>query len=133
MQTTGTVSSPERLLLGSGPSPVPDAVLEALGQPTIGHLDPAFIELMDDVAARLRSVFDAANDVTLPLSATGSGGMDAMVANFVAPGDRVICGVCGAFGERMADALARRGTEVVRVEAPWGEAIAFEAFQAAAE
>jgi alanine-glyoxylate transaminase/serine-glyoxylate transaminase/serine-pyruvate transaminase len=119
-------SIPRRLLLGSGPSPVPQRVLDALAQPTIGHLDPAFGELIDEEAARLRTVFGTENPATLPLSATGSGGMDAMVANLIEPGDRVVCGVNGAFGGRMADALGRVGAEVVRVEAEWGRAIPTE-------
>jgi alanine-glyoxylate transaminase/serine-glyoxylate transaminase/serine-pyruvate transaminase len=114
---------PERLLLGSGPSPVPRRVLDALAQPTIGHLDPAFGELMEGTKAKLRQVFGTANEVTLPLSGTGSVGMEAMVVNFVRPGDRVVCGVHGLFGERMADELRRNGADVVRVEAEWGRAI----------
>ncbi|HEX4805208.1 MAG TPA: aminotransferase class V-fold PLP-dependent enzyme [Conexibacter sp.] len=122
----------ERLLLGAGPSPVPAPVLAALGRPTIGHLDPLFIALMDETAERLRTLFGTANPVTLPLSATGSGGMEAMVANFVAPGQRVIVGVAGAFGGRFADAAGRRGAVVERVEAPWGEAIPYERLAEAA-
>ena len=114
---------PDRLLLGSGPSPVPPRVLEALAQPTIGHLDPAFGEIIEETAALLRTVFGTQNAATLPVSGTGSAGMDAMVANFVEPGDRVVCGVHGLFGERMADALGRAGAEVVRVEAEWGRAL----------
>jgi len=114
---------PERLLLGSGPSPVPRRVLDALSQPTIGHLDPAFGELMEGTKAKLREVFGTANEVTLPLSGTGSIGMEAMVVNFIRPGDRVVCGVHGLFGERMADELRRNGADVVRVEAEWGRAI----------
>jgi alanine-glyoxylate transaminase/serine-glyoxylate transaminase/serine-pyruvate transaminase len=117
------VAIPQRLLLGSGPSPVPERVLQALAQPTIGHLDPVFGELMDETAALLRDTFQTSNPATLPLSATGSGGMDALVVNFVDPGERIVCGVNGLFGERMADALARAGAHVVRVEAPWGRAI----------
>jgi alanine-glyoxylate transaminase / serine-glyoxylate transaminase / serine-pyruvate transaminase len=114
---------PDRLLLGSGPSPVPRRVLDALAQPTIGHLDPAFGEIIEETASLLRGVFGTANAATLPVSGTGSAGMDAMVANFVEPGDRVVCGVHGLFGERMADALERAGAEVVRAEAEWGRAI----------
>jgi alanine-glyoxylate transaminase/serine-glyoxylate transaminase/serine-pyruvate transaminase len=114
---------PDRLLLGSGPSPVPRRVLDALAQPTIGHLDPAFGALMEGTKAKLREIFGTANDVTLPLSGTGSIGMEAMVVNFVRPGDRVVCGVHGLFGERMADELRRNGADVVRVEAEWGRAI----------
>lgn len=112
-----------RLLLGSGPSPVPQRVLDALARPTLGHLDPAFGEVMDECAQLLRETFRTANPVTFPVSATGSGGMQTMVDNLVAPGDRVVVGVAGLFGERMADALGRRGAEVVRVEADWGRAI----------
>lgn len=112
-----------RLLLGSGPSPVPDRVLEALARPTLGHLDPAFGEVMDDCAALLRRVLGTANPVTLPLSATGSGGMQCMVDALVRPGDVVVVGVNGLFGERMADALGRAGAEVVRVEGEWGRAL----------
>nr|MBA2522805.1 alanine--glyoxylate aminotransferase family protein [Solirubrobacterales bacterium] len=111
---------PARLLLGAGPSPVHEDVLAALALPTIGHLDPAFAELMERVAGNLRAVFGTANAATLPISATGSGGMDALVVNLIEPGDRIGCGVSGLFGERMADALARAGAEVVRVEAEWG-------------
>jgi alanine-glyoxylate transaminase/serine-glyoxylate transaminase/serine-pyruvate transaminase len=117
---------PDRLLLGSGPSPVPQRILTALAHPTIGHLDPAFGALQDDLAALLRATMLTANQVTFPLSATGSGGMQAMVDTLIAPGDRVVCGVHGAFGARMADALGRAGADVVRVEAPWGRAIETE-------
>jgi alanine-glyoxylate transaminase/serine-glyoxylate transaminase/serine-pyruvate transaminase len=110
---------------------VPERVLEALGQPTIGHLDPVFGELIEDVAGMLRSVFGTANPATLPLSATGSGGMDALIANFVEAGDRVVVGVNGLFGERIADGLGRAGAEVVRVEAEWGRAIERERLLAA--
>ena len=126
------VDPPLRLLLGSGPSPVPARVLAALALPTIGHLDPAFAALMEETAAALRATFRTQNRATFPVSATGSGGMDAMVANLVAPGDRVICGVHGLFGERMADALGRQGADVVRVGAEWGRAIPTEALLDAA-
>jgi alanine-glyoxylate transaminase / serine-glyoxylate transaminase / serine-pyruvate transaminase len=119
--TTSTVV--ERLLLGSGPSPVPARVLAALARPTIGHLDPAFGELMERMKSRLRAVMDTENDATLAISGTGSAGMEAMVVNFVAPGDRVVCGVNGLFGMRMADALTRQGAVVDRVEGEWGRAL----------
>jgi alanine-glyoxylate transaminase / serine-glyoxylate transaminase / serine-pyruvate transaminase len=117
------MTPPRRLLLGGGPSPVPQRVLDAMAQPTIGHLDPAFAEIMEGTKAKLREVFRTANDVTLPLSGTGSAGMEAMVVNFIRPGDRVVCGVNGVFGQRMADELGRNGAQVVTVEAPWGRAL----------
>ena len=117
---------PIRLLLGSGPSPVPERVLAALGQPTIGHMDPAFADVMSETIELLREAFQTQNGATLPISGTGSAGMEALVANFVDPGDRVVCGVNGLFGARMADELARAGADVVRVEAEWGRAIATE-------
>jgi len=122
-----TSALPERLLLGSGPSPVPPRVLEALSRPTVGHLDPVFVEVMDETCALLRETFLTRNRATFPLSATGGSGMDALVNNFVAPGDRVVLAVCGLFGERLSDALARAGADVVRVEAEWGRAVPVEA------
>jgi alanine-glyoxylate transaminase/serine-glyoxylate transaminase/serine-pyruvate transaminase len=113
----------DRLLLGSGPSPVPGRVLAALARPTIGHLDPVFGDLMEEMKGRLREVMDTGNHATLAISGTGSAGMEAMVVNFVDPGDRVVCGVNGLFGIRMADALTRQGAVVDRVEAEWGRAI----------
>jgi alanine-glyoxylate transaminase/serine-glyoxylate transaminase/serine-pyruvate transaminase len=101
-------------------------VLDALARPTLGHLDPAFGEVMEEVAALLRATFRTANRTAFPVSATGSGGMQTMVDNLIRPGDRVVCGVHGLFGERMADALGRRGAEVVRVEGEWGRAIPTE-------
>jgi alanine-glyoxylate transaminase / serine-glyoxylate transaminase / serine-pyruvate transaminase len=114
---------PPRLLLASGPSPVPQRVLDALAQPTVGHLDPFFVALMEETAELLRTAFGTSNAATLPVSATGSGGMDALLVNFVEPGDRVVVGVNGLFGERLADALGRADAEVVRVEAEWGRAL----------
>jgi alanine-glyoxylate transaminase/serine-glyoxylate transaminase/serine-pyruvate transaminase len=124
---------PARLLLGSGPSPVPDRILRALAHPTVGHLDPAFGALQDDVAALLRATMKTDNKVTFPLSATGSGGMQAMVDTLIAPGDRVVVGVHGAFGGRMADALGRAGADVVKVEREWGRAIETERLIAAVD
>lgn len=122
-----TVSEvPDRLLLGSGPSPVPERILKALSHPTVGHLDPAFGAIQDDVAALLRATMKTDNKVTFPLSATGSGGMQAMVDTLIAPGDRVVVGVHGAFGGRMADALGRAGADVVKVDQEWGRAIPVE-------
>lgn len=132
MSSTTETDVPERLLLGSGPSPVPERVLAALAQPTIGHMDPAFAAIMGETISLLRDAFGTENRATLPISGTGSAGMEALVANFVDPGDRVVCGVNGLFGERMADELGRAGADVVRVEAEWGRAIEQERLIAAA-
>jgi alanine-glyoxylate transaminase / serine-glyoxylate transaminase / serine-pyruvate transaminase len=99
--------------------------------PTVGHLDPYFVEVIEETSALLRSAFRTENQATLPVSATGSGGMDALVVNFVEPGDRVVVGVNGLFGERMSDALGRAGAEVVRVEAEWGRAVDVDELAAA--
>ncbi len=114
---------PDRLLLGAGPSPVPARVLRALAQPTIGHLDPAFGALMEETMAGLRLTMRTENLATLAVSGTGSAGMETMVVNFIFPGDRVVCGVNGLFGERMADELTRHGAIVQRVETDWGQAV----------
>jgi alanine-glyoxylate transaminase/serine-glyoxylate transaminase/serine-pyruvate transaminase len=114
---------PRRLLLGPGPSPVSERVLAALAQPTIGHLDPAFLALMDDLRARLRRVFRTSNEMTLAVSGTGSAGMETTLVNLIEPGDRVLVGVCGVFGERMVDVARRAGAEVHTVSAPWGQVI----------
>lgn len=113
----------DRLLLGPGPSnPYPE-VATAFARPLLGHLDPEFLRLLDDTAARLRLVFGTDNELTLPVSGTGSAGMEACFVNLVEPGDTVIVGVNGVFGERMCEVARRCGAEVVRVEAPWGRAL----------
>jgi alanine-glyoxylate transaminase/serine-glyoxylate transaminase/serine-pyruvate transaminase len=133
MAVSDPVEIPERLLLGSGPSPVPERVLAALARPTVGHLDPAFGALMEEMMGRMRAVMVTENRATFAVSGTGSAGMQTMVDNFVSPGDRVVCGVNGLFGERMADAMTRRGAAVVRVEAEWGRAIDPERLTAAVD
>ena len=106
---------PSRLLLGPGPSNVHPRVLRAQAQPLLGHLDPAFLAILDEVQERLRGLFGTANAMTLPLSGTGSAGMEAGFVNLVEPGDRVLVGVAGVFGERMCDVAARCGARVERV------------------
>lgn len=115
------LSIPERVLLGPGPSDVPARVLEALGRPTIGHLDPVFLKLMDGIRAKLQQVFQTKNEMTLAISGTGSAGMEAMIANLVEPGDRFLVGVNGVFGGRMADTAERCGATVEKIEIPWGQ------------
>jgi alanine-glyoxylate transaminase/serine-glyoxylate transaminase/serine-pyruvate transaminase len=118
---------PTRLLLGPGPSPVPTRVLEAMAHPTIGHLDPAFLALMDGVRERLRRCFGTTNPMTLAMSGTGSAGMETVIVNLVEPGDRVVVGVCGVFGGRLAEVARRAGAEVTTVDAPWGQPVPPEA------
>ncbi|HXN62678.1 MAG TPA: aminotransferase class V-fold PLP-dependent enzyme, partial [Acidimicrobiales bacterium] len=113
----------DRLLMGPGPSNPYPAVTMALAGPILGHLDPEFLSLLDGTNDRLRQVFATSNALTLPVSGTGSAGMEAAFVNFVRPGDPVVVGANGVFGERMCEVAARHGAEVVRVEAPWGEPI----------
>src|SRR5690348_12416637 len=101
----------ERILMGPGPcNPYPEAV-EAFVRPMLGHLDPEFLTLLDETCARLRTERQTANRLTLPLSGTGSAGMEAAFVNTVAPGDVVVVGVNGLFGERMCDVAGRCGAE----------------------
>jgi alanine-glyoxylate transaminase/serine-glyoxylate transaminase/serine-pyruvate transaminase len=113
----------ERVLMGPGPSnPYPEVTM-ALAGPVVGHLDPQFLDLLDSTNERLRRVFATGNALTLPISGTGSAGMETSFVNFVRAGDPVVIGVNGVFGERMCDVAGRLGAEVVRVDAPWGTAI----------
>lgn len=112
---------PQRVLLGPGPSDVPPRVLQALARPTIGHLDPVFLKLMDEVRAGLREIFRTTNEMTLAVSGTGSAGMETVFANLVEPGDKVLVAVKGVFGGRMADVAARCGAIVEIMEVPWGQ------------
>ena len=112
--------------MGPGPSnPYPE-VMQALARPVLGHLDPEFLALLDETCDRLRSVFRTTNPLTLPISGTGSAGMEAAFVNVVGAGDVVVVGVNGLFGERMCDVAARCGAEVVRVDEEWGRALAAE-------
>lgn len=112
---------PQRILMGPGPSDVPPRVLEAMGRPTIGHLDPVFLQLMDEIRNMLQKVFRTANPMTLAMSGTGSAGMETLFVNLVQPGDRVLICINGVFGQRMADAAGRCGADVQTLEAPWGQ------------
>ncbi|MDI3317128.1 MAG: alanine--glyoxylate aminotransferase family protein [Bacillota bacterium] len=128
---TPALHLPERLLLGPGPSPVPARVLQALATPTLGHLDPAFLDVMNETMDALRAVFGTTNPLTMALSGTGSAGMEALFVNLVEPGDRVLIGVNGLFGERMVDVARRAGADVITVEAPWGRIVDPEAIRRA--
>jgi len=109
--------------MGPGPSNVPPDVLEALAKPITGHLDPAFLGLLDEVAERLRIVFRTGNHMTFAVSGTGSAGMEAALVNVLEPGDTAIVCVNGAFGVRLAEIASRAGAGVVRVETAWGDVI----------
>lgn len=111
---------PLRTLMGPGPSDVPPRVLEALGRPTIGHLDPAFVGLMDEVKALLQYVFRTDNALTMPVSAPGSAGMEACFVNLVEPGDTVVVCQNGVFGGRMKENVERCGGRAVMVQDAWG-------------
>jgi alanine-glyoxylate transaminase/serine-glyoxylate transaminase/serine-pyruvate transaminase len=119
-------SLPERVLLGPGPSSVPARVLAALAAPTIGHLDPAFLTLVDRVRQRLQQLFQTRNDMTLAVSGTGSAGMECVLVNLIEPGDPVLVCVNGVFGGRMADVARRAGATVHTLEIPWGQAFDLE-------
>lgn len=122
---------PTRILMGPGPSNVHPRVLKAMATPVIGHLDPQFLKVMDETRENLRLLFRTKNHFTIAISGTGSAGMEAALVNILEPGDRIIIGVAGVFGERMCDVAGRCGAEVVRVEAAWGDIITPE--QIAAE
>jgi len=109
--------------MGPGPSEVHPDVLKAMSVPPLGHLDPAFIAIMDETMAALRDVFATANPMTLPISGTGSAGMETAVVNLLEPGDRIVVGVCGYFGDRLAEIARRHRAEVEVVEAPWGRPV----------
>lgn len=113
---------PPRLLLGPGPSNAHPRVLQAISMRQVGHLDPAFIAVMDDVQALLRYTWQMADGFTMAVSGTGSAAMEAAIANVVEPGDVVLVAVMGYFGERMVEMATRYGAEVHVIEKPWGEA-----------
>jgi alanine-glyoxylate transaminase/serine-glyoxylate transaminase/serine-pyruvate transaminase len=117
----GDFNPSPRVLLGPGPSLVHPRVLQAMATPLLGHLDPEFIALMNDVQRMLRYVFRTGNELTIPVSGTGSAGMEAALCNFIEPGDPVLIAVNGYFGERMCDMAARYGAQVDRIDRTWGE------------
>ena len=112
---------PPRILLGPGPSMVPPRVLSALGSPVIGHLDPEFIAIMKEVQELLRYLFQTKNELTVPVSGTGSAGMEAALCNLIEPDDRVLIAIKGYFGERLFQIAGRYSAQVDRIDRPWGE------------
>jgi alanine-glyoxylate transaminase/serine-glyoxylate transaminase/serine-pyruvate transaminase len=127
------IATPERLLLGPGPSNAHPTVLQALGRSPIGHLDPLYIQLMGEVQELLRYAWQTDNRLTIPMSGTGSAAMEATLANTVEPGDKVLVAIKGYFGLRLADMAARYRAEVVTIERPWGEAFSLGELREALE
>ena len=122
-----------RTLMGPGPSDVNPRILSALARPTVGHLDPEFIRLMDEIKSLLQFAFQTKNDLTIPVSAPGSAGMETCFVNLMSPGDKVVVCVNGVFGTRMADNVRRLGGEVVLVEDEWGAPVSPDKLKAALE
>ncbi len=112
-----------RVLLGPGPSNVHPRVMKAMLSPVVGHLDPDFVKVMEEIKQMLRIVFRTRNEITFPVSGTGSAGMEAVLANLVEEGDEVIIGAAGAFGTRLADLATRLGARLHRVDAEWGRIV----------
>ena len=122
-QTFGALNPTQRVLLGPGPSDVSMRVLRALAAPTLGHLDPEYLTIMDETRQMLRQVFQTKNEMTIAISGTGSAGMEACVCNLIEPGDEMIVCVNGVFGGRMKDVAQRYGATVHTIEAEWGRGI----------
>jgi len=120
------VRPPKRLLYGPGPGQVHPRVYQAMAQPIVGHLDPYFFEVSNDIQRLLRKVFGTTNEMTFVVSATGSGGMEAAISNFVEAGTKVAVFANGFFCDRMTEMARRQGGEVVRLEKPWGEVFSEE-------
>jgi len=117
----GELNPPQRTLMGPGPSPVHPRVLRAMSTPLVGHLDPSFVDIMDETQELLRYAFQTDNEWTIPVSGTGSAAMEAAIGNLVEPVDTFLAPTNGYFGDRMAEMARRAGGDVVRVGAPWGE------------
>jgi len=119
----GAAQMPQRVLLGAGPSSVHPRVLQAMTMPVVGHLDPAFFQVMDDVSDMLREVFHTTNFMTLPISSTGTGAMETACANIIERGDTVVVCRNGFFGDRLAEIAERSGAETHVVDTPWGKPV----------
>nr|MDO8075408.1 alanine--glyoxylate aminotransferase family protein [Candidatus Freyarchaeota archaeon] len=125
----GELAPPSRILLGPGPSNVDPRVLRAMSMPLVGHLDPYFLEIMDEVMELLRYVFRTKNRFTIPISGTGSAGMETCLVNLVGQGDEVVVGVNGFFGQRMSEIVKRCGGTPIEVRENWGEALKAESVE----
>ncbi|MEE2696729.1 MAG: alanine--glyoxylate aminotransferase family protein [Cyanobacteriota bacterium] len=127
------IATPDRLLLGPGPSNADPRVLQAIARPPLSHLDPLYLELMNEVQEMLRYAWQTDNRFTIPVSGTGSAAMEATIANTVEAGETVVVGVIGYFGKRLVDMCGRYGAKVVEVSAPWGEALSLDTLTQAVE
>ncbi len=121
MTIPGELNPSPRVLLGPGPSDVHPRVLRAMATPLLGHLDPEFLVIMNETQEMLRQAFQTKNQLTFPVSGTGSAGMETCVVNLIEPGDRMLIAVNGVFGQRMTDVAQRAGAQVTTIERPWGE------------
>jgi alanine-glyoxylate transaminase/serine-glyoxylate transaminase/serine-pyruvate transaminase len=130
---TSQLDMPPRLLLGPGPANVHPRVLAAMSTPPVGHLDPSFLALMNEVKDLLRYAWQTDNELTIAVSGTGSAAMEATLANVVEPGDVVLVGVKGYFGHRLVDMAGRYGAEVHKLTKPWGEVFSLEEIKAGLE
>lgn len=130
-RSVGQLDMPPRLLLGPGPSNAHPRVLQALGMRQVGHLDPAFIQLMNEVQDLLRYAWQTENKLTIPVSGTGSAAMEATLANLVEPGDVVLVGVNGFFGHRLVDMAGRYGADVRQIDKAWGEVFTLDELKTA--
>jgi len=126
MPLPGQLNPSPRLLLGPGPSDVHPRVLTAMATPLLGHLDPQFLEILNETQEMLRQVFRTKNALTFPISGTGMAGMEACVVNLIEPGDRMLVCINGVFGQRMADVAQRAGAVVTSIERPWGQVFDLE-------
>lgn len=133
ISTPNSVNPPVRILMGPGPSDIHPSVLAAMAAPTVGHLDPYFLQIMDEVQTMLRQIFQTENQMTMAISGTGSAGMEACVVNLIEPGDRMIVCQNGVFGGRMADVAERAGADVLKLERPFGEVFSAEEIATAVE
>lgn len=123
MSLPGELNPPVRILMGPGPSEVHPRILRVMATPLLGHLDPHFLGIMDEIGSMLRQVFRTENELTFAISATGSAGMETCFINLLEPGEEAMVCVNGVFGNRMCDIVQRCGARLIRVDAPWGSPI----------
>src|SRR5438105_4728964 len=121
MQVLSQLKPSPRILLGPGPSDVHPRILTAMANPLLGHLDPQFLEIMNETQELMRTTFRTNNHLTFPVSGTGSAGMETCVVNLIEPGDKMVVCVNGVFGQRMTDVAERAGALVTTIEQPWGK------------